>query len=115
MTRGKTEPIKNERSQNPQSHRRCRLFPDYQLPQEELARRRAEKEIRVKRYRKIFTRIQPELIEKYYNWYIAIEHESGDYFCDRDEEGAVKKARQKYPETMLGIMKLNETGLCGRI
>ena len=106
---------KNTRLQSSQPRPRGRLFPEYRIPEAELVRRRTEKEMRVKRYQEIFDRIQPELIEKYYNWYIAIEHESGDYFCDRDEGEAVKKARQKYPKAMLGIMRVNETGTCGKI
>lgn len=95
--------------------RRGRLFPEYTIPAEELARRQAEKDARSQRYREVFARVSPELIENYYDWFIVIEPISGDYFIDPDEETAVQKARQKYPSGMVGIMRLNETGTCGMI
>jgi len=95
--------------------RRGRLFPEYTIPPEELARREAEKDARSQRYREVFARVSPELIENHYNWFIVIEPNSGDYFIDLDEEVAVQKARQKYPSGMVGIMRLNETGTCGMI
>ncbi|MFB2919100.1 MULTISPECIES: hypothetical protein [Aerosakkonema] len=96
-------------------YRRGRLFPEYTIPPEELARRQAEKDARSQRYREVFARVSPELIENHYNWFIVIEPNSGDYFIDPDEEVAVQKARQKYPSGMVGIMRLNETGTCGMI
>ena len=95
--------------------RRGRIFPEFTIPPEDLARREAEKNARVKRYREVFTQVSPELIEDHYNWFIIIEPESGDYFIDPDEEVAMQKARHKYPKGMVGIMRLNETGTCGKI
>jgi len=95
--------------------RQGRIFPEYQIPPEELARRKAEKEARARRYEDIFERVGPELIESHYNWFIIIEPNSGDYFIDPDENVAVAKARQKYPSGWLGTMRLNETGACGNI
>ena len=95
--------------------RRGRIFPEFTIPPEELARREAEKNARVKRYREVFTQVSPELIEDHYNWFIIIEPVSGDYFIDPDEEVAMQKARHKYPKGMVGIMRLNETGTCGKI
>ena len=95
--------------------RRGRRFPEFTIPPEELARREAEKNARVKRYREVFTQVSPELIEDHFNWFIIIEPESGDYFIDPDEEVAMQKARHKYPKGMVGIMRLNETGTCGKI
>lgn len=95
--------------------RRGRLFPEFTLPPEELARRKAEKDARCQRYREIFLLVSPELIGNHYDWFIVIEPNSGDYFIDPDEEVAVQKARQKYPTGMVGIMRLNETGTCGMI
>jgi hypothetical protein len=46
---------------------------------------------------------------------MMIEPESGDYFIDTDETVAEQKARQKYPNGMLGTFRLNETGACGLI
>lgn len=95
--------------------RRGRLFPEYTLPPEELARREAEKNARVRRYREIFAQVSPQLLQDYYDWFIIIEPKSGDYFIDPDEELALQKARQKHPRGMVGIMRLNETGTCGKI
>ncbi|BAZ31540.1 hypothetical protein NIES4074_40130 [Cylindrospermum sp. NIES-4074] len=92
-----------------------RIFPEFTIPPEELARREAEKKAHLQRYREIFDRVSPQLIEEHYNWFFIIEPNSGDYFIDPDQEAAVKKARQKYPSGMIGIMRLNETGTCGRI
>jgi hypothetical protein len=92
-----------------------RIFPEYSIPSEQLAKREAEKHARVKRYREIFVQASPRLIQDHYNWFIVIEPQSGDYFVDPQEEVAVQKARQKYPKGMVGIMRLNETGTCGRI
>ena len=92
-----------------------RLFPEYTIPPEELAKREAEKNARSQRYREIFAQVSPQLIKEHYNWFIVIEPNSGDYFVDVDEEIAVQKARQKYPTGMVGIMRLNETGTCGKI
>ena len=95
--------------------RRGRIFPEYTIPPEELARRQAELDAFYKRCRPIFERVQPELIKEHCNWFIAIEPESEDYFIDPDEELADQKARQKHPNAMLGVFRLNETGACGRI
>ncbi|MEQ8998656.1 MAG: hypothetical protein RID53_19325 [Coleofasciculus sp. B1-GNL1-01] len=95
--------------------RQGRIFPEYTIPPEELARREAEKNARIKRYREIFAQVSPPLIQDHYNWFMIIEPNSGDYFIDPDEDIAMQKARQKYPSGMVGIMRLNETGTCGKI
>lgn len=95
--------------------RRGRIFPERTLPPEELARRKAEDEAFYQRYRAIFERVRPELIDKYYGWYIAIEPESGDYFIDADKEVAHTKALHKYPNADHRVFCLNETGATGRI
>ncbi|GAA6616799.1 hypothetical protein [Scytonema sp. NUACC26] len=92
-----------------------RIFPEYSIPSEELDKREVEKQARVKRYREIFVQVSSQLLQNYYNWFIVIEPHSGDYFIDPEEEVAVQKARLKYPKGMVGIMRLNETGTCGRI
>lgn len=95
--------------------RRGRLFPEFTIPPEELARRKAEKDARCQRYREVFARVSPELLDNHYNWFMVIESNSGDYFIAPDEEIAVQKARQKYPRGMIGIHRINETGACGRL
>ncbi|XWK88746.1 MAG: hypothetical protein U7127_01395 [Phormidium sp.] len=59
--------------------------------------------------------MQPELIKTHYNWYIAVEPESGDYFIDRDELAAVKMSRNKHPNAPVFIFRINETGVAGTI
>ncbi|GAA6614833.1 hypothetical protein [Scytonema sp. NUACC26] len=95
--------------------RRVRLFPERTLSPEELARRKAEREVFHKRCRAIFERVRSELIDKYYDWYIAVEPDSGDYFIDEDKEIAHKKALQKYPDAVHCVFCLNEIGATGRI
>lgn len=97
------------------SRGRGRLFPEYIIPPEELARRKAEKDDRGKKARSYFEQICPQLIDKHYNWFITIEPNSGDYFIDRDIEVAEDKAYQKYPSDWLVTFRLNETGVCHRI
>ena len=95
--------------------RRGRIFPEIQWSPEKIAQRKAEREVIDRQYRKIFDRVKPGLIADHYNWFIIIEGNSGDYFIDPDEEIAIQKARQKYPTGWLGILRLNETGACGKI
>ncbi|MCL1470807.1 hypothetical protein [Argonema antarcticum] len=95
--------------------RRGRLFPEYTIPPEELARREAEKQARCQRSRLVFEQVCPQLINDHYNWFIIIEPTSGDYFIDPDEEVANQKARQKYSSGWLVTFRINETGACGMI
>jgi hypothetical protein len=94
--------------------RRGRVFP-LQLSPEEKARRKARDEEFYKRCRAVFERVQPELIEEHYDWFIVIEPDSGDYFIDPDENIARVKAADKHPHKLRLIMRINETGTCGRI
>jgi hypothetical protein len=95
--------------------RRGRLFPEYTIPQEELDRMQAEDEAFYQQCRPIFAQIQTQLMSEYYNWFLVIEPDSGDYFIDIKQEVATQKARQQYPDAWLGIFRLNETGACGMI
>jgi hypothetical protein len=103
------------RTKSVRPRRQGRIFPEYTIPPEELAKREAEKNARIKRYREIFAQVSPQLIPDHYNWFMIIEPNSGDYFIDPEEDVAMQKARQKYPSGMVGIMRLNETGTCGKI
>lgn len=96
---------------------RGRISPERITPPEELARRKAERTKLGLRCRKIFERIRPELIDKYYNWYIAIEPDSEEYVIDRKFLGIIQKVKEQYtaPDVRLTIFCLNETGSCGRI
>ena len=103
------------RTRSVRPRRQGRLFPEYTIPPEELAKREVEKNARITRYREIFAQVSPQLIQDHYNWFMIIEPNSGDYFIDPDEDIAMQKTRQKYPSGMVGIMRLNETGTCGKI
>ncbi|MEC4986048.1 MAG: hypothetical protein SAJ37_13745 [Oscillatoria sp. PMC 1068.18] len=95
--------------------RRGRIFPERTISPEERAKKQAEIEAFHQRCRLIFERIRPELIEEHYNWFIAIEPESEDYFIDREDVNVIQKAREKHPHKLFGSFRLNETGVCGRI
>jgi hypothetical protein len=95
--------------------RQGRVFPERQLDPVEKARRQAENEAFSQRCRAIFERVAGELISQYYDWYIVIEPDSGDYAIDRDDKVASEKIHTKYPHSKCLIMRLNETGCCGKI
>lgn len=104
----------NQLSSN-RTARRGRVFPERQLSLEEKAKRQAEDEVFYQRCRAIFDRVQPELIKDHYDWFMVIEPDSGDYFIDPDETVAREKARHQFGHNMRLMMRLNETGACGRI
>lgn len=65
---------------DPKSNRvvRCvRIFPEIQWSEEKKAQWKAEKAAFRERCQVIFARLQPELIKTHYNWYMAVEPESG--------------------------------------
>lgn len=95
--------------------RRGRVFPEKQLSPEEKARIKAEDAVFYKRCREVFDRVQPKLIKEYYDWFIIIEPDSGDYFIDEDKKVALTKSRAKHPGKKCLIMRINERGTCGTI
>jgi hypothetical protein len=105
-----------ELSQKPKA-RRGRIFPEIVIPPEELARRKAERTKLGLRCRAIFEQIRPELIDKYYNWFIAIEPDSEEYLLDPQFPGIIQKVQEVYgdKDVMLTTFRLNEDGACGRI
>jgi hypothetical protein len=92
-----------------------RVFPEKQLSAEEKAKRRAQDEAFAQRCMVIFERIKPELIEEHYDWFMFIEPNSGDYFFNPDEIVVRQKAKEKHPHSKCLIVRINETGSCGRI
>ncbi len=92
-----------------------RIFPEIQWTEEQKAQRRSEREAFYQRCKPIFDCIQPELIQTHYNWYMAVEPESGDYFLDRDEIVVMNMSRQKYRDAPFFLFKINETGVSGTI
>ncbi|BAZ14055.1 hypothetical protein NIES4071_58950 [Calothrix sp. NIES-4071] len=103
-----------ESTQKPRA-RRGRIFPERTLSPEELAKRKAEREAFHKRCRAIFEHVRPDLIDKHYGWYIAVEPDSGEFFIDKDIEVAHAKSIKKYPNARHCVFCLNETGATGRI
>ena len=95
--------------------RRGRIFPEIQWTPEKIARRQAERKARYHRCKQVFDKIQPELLETHYNWFLAIESNSGEYFIDKNADVARKKLRQKHPDAIPVLSKINETGACGTI
>lgn len=92
------------------------LFPERpRLSLEEIAKRKSDREIFAQRCREIFQRVNPELVQKYYDWFIYIEPNSGQYFIDSERTSARQKAKEKYPTAVLMAMCLNETGTVGKI
>lgn len=92
-----------------------RIFPEFKISPEKLAKREDEKKTRLEKSWLIFNTVFHELIDEHYNWFITIEPNSGDYFVDPDIEIAEQKARQKYPTGWIATFRLNETGACDRI
>ena len=89
------------------------------LDPEEIASRRAQSRAFTRVYKggagRFFAPVAPDLRAAHYNWSIAIEPDSGDYFIDPDPEVAFQKAKEKHPTARIMEMRLNEMGTCGRI
>lgn len=102
---------------NKQKPRRGTICPERTILPEEIARRKAERKQFGLRCREIFERIRPQLIEKHYNWFIAIEPDTGEYLIDPKFLGILEQIRERYSDTdaMLTTFRLNERGTCGRI
>lgn len=96
---------------------RGRIFPQFTIEPEELAKRRANRVEFGERCRVIFERVRPELIDKYYNWFIAIEPKSEEYLIDPKLECLLQKVHSRYANTdvRLTTFRLNETGAGGQI
>ncbi len=56
-------------------------------------------------------------MKHYYNWFIAIEPESGEYLIDPKLMKLIERVQEKYGDknVKLTAFRLNETGSCGRI
>jgi hypothetical protein len=95
--------------------RRGRLFPEIKWTQEQKIQSKTILEEHYQRCKIIFDRVQPELLKTHYNWFIAVEPDSGDYFIDKDEEIVTQICIQKHPNAIPFIFAINETGVTGRI
>ena len=98
--------------------RRGRIFPEYQSSPETRARRIAQREELGKHCRQIFEQIRPQLMSTHYNWFIAIDAETGNYLLDEKFDGLMQKVKVHYPsngKVRLTAFRLNEDGYCGLI
>ncbi len=95
--------------------RRGRIFPEIQWTEEQFTQQEAEDKEFYQRCKPIFERVKSELITTHYNWYIAVEPDSGEYFVDKDSSVASLQCREKHPGKIPHIFRLNETGVCGTI
>jgi hypothetical protein len=85
------------------------------LSPEEKARQKAESQDLWRRCRPIFEGVRENLIKTHYNWYIAINPNSGEYFLEEDELSVIQKLLENPPKEEVLIGRLNETGTCGQI
>jgi hypothetical protein len=91
--------------------RRGRIFPEIQWTEEQITKRRAEREDFYRRSKEIFDSVKPEYINTHYGSYMVVEPESGDYFVDHSEEAVMQQARVMHSDTVrLFLFRINETG-----
>lgn len=95
--------------------RRGRIFPEIQWTEAEKQNRSVEQQARFERCYPIFEQLRPELIQDHYNWYLTIEPETGEYFLNSNSIANLKKACEKYPNSIFYTFCINETGACGKI
>jgi hypothetical protein len=92
-----------------------RRLPRKPLPPEEIARHEAERAEFRARCWVVFEKLRPQLIEEHYNWFIALDPDSEEYFIDPSFLGIFNKLRESDLCGKGTIFRLNETGACGRI
>jgi hypothetical protein len=95
--------------------RRGRIFPEIQWTEEQKAQREARREAFYERCKPIFDKVKAEFIETHYNWYVAVEPDSQEYFIDKDLEVVSSRCREKHPDKLHYAFRINETGACGTI
>jgi hypothetical protein len=94
---------------------RKRLNHQHTLTTEQIEQEQAELSRFRHRCQPIFEQIKPQFMETHYNWYVAIEPDSGDYFLGESDLKAGEKAHEKYPNARIHVFRINETGVCGTI
>jgi hypothetical protein len=84
---------------------------------EELQRRKQQRTEIGKLCREVFERIRPELIDNHYNWFIAVDADTGNYLLDSQLQGLLEQLRKNYTDlnAKVTIFRLNENGACGKI
>jgi hypothetical protein len=96
---------------------RGRILPRSTIAPEELQRRKEQRTEIGKLCREVFEHIRPELIDNHYNWFIAVDADTGNYLLDPQLQGLLEQVRKNYtdPNAKVTIFRLNENGTCGRI
>lgn len=100
-------------TQTSQKFERGRIFSEIQWSVEQKAEWKAKRKDFYERCQTIFKRVKTELIETHYNWYIAVEPESQEYFLAENILDAIALSRQKYPNSPFHLFQINQTGICG--
>lgn len=105
--------------------RRGRIFSESCLTPEAIAKRQAnyalihaERQELGRRCRQIFEQISPQLMVNHYNWFIAIDPETGNYLLELQFETLMEKIKSTYPnngKVKVTVFRLNEKGYCGLI
>ena len=104
-------------SQEKHPHR-GRIFPEHTSTQEQKAERINRRQELGERCRPIFEQIRPQLIANHYNWFIAIDPETGNYLLHPSFTGLMEQININYPpdgKVKLAAFRLNENGACGLI
>jgi hypothetical protein len=78
------------------SIRRGRIFPEIQWTEAQKKEWKSEREAFARRCKLIFEQLQPQLIKTHYNWYVAVEPDSGEYFLAKDALLAAQKAHETH-------------------
>ncbi len=95
--------------------RRGRIFPEIQWSEEQKQQWHEDNEALRNRCFPIFERLKKELMKTHYNWYIAIEPKSEDYFIAKNDLEVINNFRKKYHNSPFYLFKINETGAAGTI
>ncbi|HBR00934.1 MAG TPA: hypothetical protein DD761_20885 [Cyanobacteria bacterium UBA11691] len=99
--------------QSPLKLDRGRIFPEVQWSEEKKAQWQAKRAEFHQSCQRIFEQVKAELIETHYNWYLAVEPQSQEYFLAKTEWEAIALSRAKYPHAPFHLFQVNETGICG--
>lgn len=94
---------------------RTRLHPEKTLTPEQIEQEQAKLRAFRERCQPIFEKVKPQLMKTNYNWYLAVEPDSGEYFIGETDLQAGSLCRQKYPSAIPFVFRINETGACGTI
>lgn len=92
-----------------------RRLPRKVLPPEEIARRKAERAEFGSRCQVVFEKLRPQLIDQYYNWFIAVGPDSEEYLIAPSFLAIFEKIKESNLRGKGIIFRLNETGVCGKI